>query len=84
MSTYLVEDCHQLSSLHRQVILVLAVIAVQNYELPVRVFEERMDLRLGGGLREEGAAPRLSGANIELETGVLETVSVTRLKALVH
>ena len=46
MSTYLVEDCHQLASLHRQVILVLAVIAVQNYELPVRVFEERMDLRL--------------------------------------
>ena len=82
--TYLVKNSDQLASLHRQVILVLAMVAVQNYELPVRVFEEWMDLRLRLGLREEGAAARLTTPNIELQTGVLEAVTVTLLQALVH
>ena len=79
VKTHLVEDRHQLSSLHRQVVLVLAVVAVQNYELAVGVFEEWMYLRLRGGLREQGAAPRLTRPDIELQTGVLETVRVARL-----
>ena len=36
------------------------MVTVQHDELPVGVFEEGVDLRLGGGLGEEGAAPGLS------------------------
>ena len=60
------------------------MVTVQHYELPVGVFEEGVDLWLGGGLGEQGTAAGLSTANIELQTGVLETVCVTLLQALVH
>ena len=62
------------------------MVTVQHDELPVRVFEEGVDLRLGGGLGEEGAAPGLSvtTANIELETAVLETVCIALLQPLVY
>ena len=83
-SCYLVEDCHQLASLHGQIILVLAVVAVQHDELPVGVLEEGVDLRLGGGLGEQGATAGLATADIELQTGVLETVRVALLQPLVH
>ena len=33
MKSYLVEQRHQLSSLHREIILVLGMVAVQNNEL---------------------------------------------------
>ena len=44
MKSYLVEQRHQLSSLHREIILVLGMVAVQNNELAEGVFEERMNL----------------------------------------
>ena len=81
---YLVEDRHQLAPLHGQIVLVLAVVAVQHDELPVGVLEEGVDLRLGGGLGEQGAAAGLAAAHIELQTGVLEAVCVTLLQPLVH
>ena len=62
------------------------MVTVQHDELPVGVFEEGVDLRLGGGLGEEGAAAglRVTTANIELETAVLETVCITLLQPLVY
>ena len=44
VKSYLVEQRHQLSSLHREIILVLGMVAVQNNELAEGVFEERMNL----------------------------------------
>ena len=60
------------------------MVTVQHYELPVGVFEEGVDLWLGGGLGEQGTTAGLPTANIQLQTGVLETVGVALLQALVH
>ena len=60
------------------------MVTVQHYELPVGVFEEGVDLWLGGGLGEQRTTARLTTANVELQTGVLEAVRVALLQTLVH
>lgn len=85
VGVYLVEQRHQLSSLHAQVVLVLGEVAVEHDELAEGVLEEGMDLRLGRGFRQQGAAPGLAATtrHVQLEARVLEAVRVTLLESLV-